>query len=134
MYKKVIPKTEIHWWYTKEAYMLTYKHKIQLWKVEASHAMLPPNVVKQVGRPKSKRDRELDEARKRKGEWSQSRKGTQMTCSNCGEPNHNAKGCYKVEKLMTRGVPTGTRKISFTGDHTGVSVRTNLPYSPFMIT
>ncbi|KAM3266390.1 hypothetical protein P3L10_003384 [Capsicum annuum] len=119
-----------------------------------------------------------------------------MTCINCGEPNHNAKGCYKeksgenasrkekrsimgsnsqsriieeehdleqiqiatqdfepyspdfgnkedsplrsmvypesefwVEKLMTRGIPTGTRKISFTGDHTGVSMPTNLPYS-----
>ncbi|KAF3636046.1 hypothetical protein FXO37_25674 [Capsicum annuum] len=34
-----------------------------------------------------------------------------------------------VEKLMTRGISTGTRKISFTGDHTGVSVPTNLPYS-----
>ncbi|KAM3270435.1 hypothetical protein P3S67_028637 [Capsicum chacoense] len=119
-----------------------------------------------------------------------------MTCSNCGEPNHNAKGCYKkksgenasrkekrpmmgsnsrsriikeehdleqiqiatqdfepyspdfgnkedpplrpmvypesefwVEKLMTRGISTGTRKISFTGDHTSVSMPMNLPYS-----
>ncbi|KAF3643882.1 Feruloyl CoA ortho-hydroxylase 2 [Capsicum annuum] len=34
-----------------------------------------------------------------------------------------------VEKLMTRGILIGTRKISFTGDHTGVSVPTNLPYS-----
>ncbi|PHT76247.1 hypothetical protein T459_19769 [Capsicum annuum] len=39
-----------------------------------------------------------------------------------------------VEKLMTRGVPTGTRKISFTGDHTGVLVPTNLPYSPINTT
>ncbi|KAK4345250.1 hypothetical protein RND71_035426 [Anisodus tanguticus] len=64
----------------------------RFWKAEAAHAMLPPDVVKQVGRPKMKRNRELDEARKRKGEWSQFRKGTQMTCSNCGEPNHNARG------------------------------------------
>ncbi|XP_055812088.1 uncharacterized protein LOC129882009 [Solanum dulcamara] len=100
-HKKVDPKTEIHWWYSKEAYMLTYKQKIQpvrgqmFWKVNPSNAMLPPDVVKQVGRPKVKRNREPDEASKRKGEWSQSRKGTQMTCSNCGEPNHNKKGCYK---------------------------------------
>ncbi|PHU11682.1 hypothetical protein BC332_18612 [Capsicum chinense] len=39
-----------------------------------------------------------------------------------------------VKKLMTRGVPTGTRKISFTGDHTGVLVPTNLPYSPINTT
>ncbi|KAM3394983.1 hypothetical protein P3S68_003987 [Capsicum galapagoense] len=124
-----------------------------------------------------------------------------MTCCNCGESNHNAKGCCKekstenastkgksptmesnsqsrivgqeddlepiqvatqdfepdgpdvgneedpplrpmvypeseslVEKLMTKGVPTGTRKISFTGDHTGVSVPTNLPYYPVKTT
>ncbi|KAF3631859.1 hypothetical protein FXO37_27760 [Capsicum annuum] len=115
------------------------------WKVEDSHAMLPPNIVKQVGRPKSKRNREPNKARKRKGEWSQAKKGTQMTYSNYDEPNHNAKGeeddleqiqvatqnfepygpdvgneedpplrlmVYPeseswVEKLMTRGVPTG---------------------------
>ncbi|XP_016582287.2 uncharacterized protein LOC107879869 [Capsicum annuum] len=207
IHKKVIPETKIHWWYTKEAYILTYKHKMQpvrgerSWKVEASHAMLPPDVVKQVGRPKWKRDREPDKARKRKGEWSQSRKGTQMTCRNCDESNQNAKGCCKekstenasmkgkspmmesnsqsrivgqeddlqqiqvatqdfepygpnvgneedpplrpmvypeskswVEKLMARSVPTGTRKISFTGDHTGVSVPTNLSYSPVKTT
>ncbi|KAF3644387.1 hypothetical protein FXO37_21482 [Capsicum annuum] len=39
-----------------------------------------------------------------------------------------------VEKLMTRDVPTGTKKISFTGDHTGVLVPTNLPYSPVKTT
>ncbi|WMV30596.1 hypothetical protein MTR67_023981 [Solanum verrucosum] len=60
--------------------------------------MLPPDVVKQLGRPKMKRNRESDEARKRKGEWSQSRKGTQMTCSNYGEPNHNVRSCYKKGK------------------------------------
>ncbi|KAH0781420.1 hypothetical protein KY290_001018 [Solanum tuberosum] len=48
-----------------------------------------------MGRPKMKRNREPDEARKRKVEWSQSRKGTQMTCGNCCEPNHNVRSCYK---------------------------------------
>ncbi|KAF3625055.1 putative TGACG-sequence-specific DNA-binding protein TGA-2.1-like [Capsicum annuum] len=74
----------------------------RFWKVEDSHAMLPPNNVKQFGRPKSKRNREPNEARKRKGEWSQSKKGTQMTYSNYDEPNHNAKGCEKdyIESKM----------------------------------
>ena len=73
-HKKVNPITEIHWWYSKEVYMLTYKNKMQpvrgqkFWKVDPSSAMLPLDVVKQLGRPKLKRDRELNEARKRKGE------------------------------------------------------------------
>ncbi|XP_019256297.1 PREDICTED: uncharacterized protein LOC109234687 [Nicotiana attenuata] len=108
MHKRVEPGGEIHWWYSKEAYLLTYKEKLQpvrgrqFWKVEPSQAMLPPDTVKQVGRPKVKRNREPDEARKRIGEWSQSRKGTQMTCSNCGEPNHNARGCYKPKAAATQ--------------------------------
>ncbi|KAH0695221.1 hypothetical protein KY290_021866 [Solanum tuberosum] len=182
-HKKVDPITEIHWWYSKEAYMLTYKNKMRpvrgqkFWKVDHSSAMLPHDVVKQLGRPKMKRNREPNEARKRKGEWSRSRKGTQMTCSNCGEPNHNVRGCYKAgtqestfrpqaatqefepygpnvedkedpalrpmviceselraEKLKTKVVPTGARKIQFYGDHTGASVLTNLPYSPVKTT
>ncbi|KAH0656264.1 hypothetical protein KY285_031146 [Solanum tuberosum] len=143
--------------------------------------MLPPDVVKQLGRPKMKRNREPDEAKKRKGQWSQSKKGTQMTCSNCGESNHKVRSYYKkgkksmsnnergpnveagteaatqefepygpdvedeedpplksmviceselrAEKLKTRVVPTGARKIQFYGDHTGASVPTNLLYS-----
>ncbi|KAH0764890.1 hypothetical protein KY285_000761 [Solanum tuberosum] len=169
----------------------------KFWKVDPSSAMLPPDVVKQLGRPKLKRNNEPDEARKRKGEWSQSRKGTQMTCRNCGESNHNVRSCYKekctknnahskkgrrpmsdnehgpnveaeteaatqefepygpnvedeedpplspmviceselrAEKLKTRVVPTGARKIQFYGDHTGASVPTNLPYSPVKTT
>ncbi|KAH0645325.1 hypothetical protein KY284_033209 [Solanum tuberosum] len=89
------------WWYSNEAYMLTYKNKMQpvrgrkFWKVNPSSATLPPDIVKQLVRPKMKRNREPDEARKRKSEWSQSRKGTQMTCNNCGESNHNVRSCYK---------------------------------------
>ncbi|XP_060181502.1 uncharacterized protein LOC132611107 isoform X2 [Lycium barbarum] len=40
----------------------------------------------------------------------------------------------KSEKLKMRSVPSGTRQIKFTGDHTGVSVHTNLPYSPVKTT
>ncbi|KAH0645324.1 hypothetical protein KY284_033208 [Solanum tuberosum] len=40
----------------------------------------------------------------------------------------------RAEKLKTRVVPTGARKIQFYGDHTSASVPTNLPYSPVKTT
>ncbi|XP_059291357.1 uncharacterized protein LOC132044837 [Lycium ferocissimum] len=60
--------------------------------------MEPPALVKLAGRPRIKRDRGKDEALKRQGEWKLSRKGRVMTCSNCGEPNHNVRGCGKLKK------------------------------------
>ncbi|KAG5588220.1 hypothetical protein H5410_048654 [Solanum commersonii] len=73
MHKNVVPETQIHWFYSKEAYLLTYKHKIQpvrgiqFWNVDPAQAMEPPDMIKTIGRPKKKRDRTTDEARKRKG-------------------------------------------------------------------
>ncbi|XP_049368004.1 uncharacterized protein LOC125832858 [Solanum verrucosum] len=125
--KKVDSITEMHWWYSKEAYMLTYKYKMQpvrgqkFWKVDPSSAMLPPDVVKQLGRPKMNRNREPDEARKRKGEWSQSRKGTQMTCSNCGESNHNVRSCYK-EKCTENNAHSKNGKRPMSNDKHGTDV------------
>ncbi|XP_049406163.1 uncharacterized protein LOC125869766 [Solanum stenotomum] len=125
MHKKVVPKTQIHWFYSKEAYLLTYKHKMQLvrgiqfWNVDPTHAMEPPDMIKMIGRPTKKRDRTTDEARKRKGEWSSSRKGSIMTCSNCGEQNHNARGCYKAkgaEQISKKG--KGKEKIGETSTET----------------
>ncbi|KAL3347807.1 hypothetical protein AABB24_021452 [Solanum stoloniferum] len=75
----------------------------KFWKVDPSSAILPHDVVKQMGRPIMKRNREPDEARKRKSEWSQSRKDTQMTCGNCCEPNHYVRSCYK-EKCIENNV------------------------------
>ncbi|XP_009786750.2 uncharacterized protein [Nicotiana sylvestris] len=74
------PMTEINWWYSKEVFLLTYRHKKQpvrgenIWKIEPSHAMEPPELVKLAGRPKVKRDRQKDEAIKRQGVWSQPKK------------------------------------------------------------
>ncbi|OIT19989.1 hypothetical protein A4A49_21844 [Nicotiana attenuata] len=103
-HNKVNPFTEIHWWYSKEAYLLAYSHKLQpvrgekFWKVEASHAMEPPEFVKMAGRPKVNRTREKNEKVNRQGEWMQSRKGRIMKCSTCGQPGHNARGCAKNSK------------------------------------
>nr|XP_009799616.1 PREDICTED: uncharacterized protein LOC104245669 [Nicotiana sylvestris] len=91
--------TEIIWWHSKEAYMMTYRAKLmpvrgeKFWKVLPEHAMDPPPRAKTVGRPKVKRNREKDEANKRQGDWAASRRGTRMTCSICGELDHNSRTC-----------------------------------------
>nr|XP_016469331.1 PREDICTED: uncharacterized protein LOC107791727 [Nicotiana tabacum] len=72
--------------------------------------MEPPHLVKLVGGPKVKRNMQKDEASKRQGEWSASRKGRTMSCSNCGEPNHNARGCTKPSNAQSKGKQTMKRK------------------------
>ncbi|XP_070028698.1 uncharacterized protein [Nicotiana sylvestris] len=105
LYKKQDPTLGIHWWYSKQAWQLVYQHKLQpvrgerFWKVERHQAMDPPPLAKMVGKPKMKRSREKDEARKRQGQWSTSRKGLQMTCSFCGKPNHNKRSCPLANKI-----------------------------------
>lgn len=42
--------------------------------------MEPPEAMKTIGRPKVKRNSKADEARKRKGEWNRSPKGSIMHC------------------------------------------------------
>lgn len=90
-YKKLDPKTEIHWWYSKEAFQLVYQHKLQpvrdekFWKVESHHARDPPPLVKMVGRPKVKRTREKEKAINRQGTWAASRKSLKMHCGYCGK-------------------------------------------------
>ncbi|KAM3203335.1 hypothetical protein P3L10_030961 [Capsicum annuum] len=73
IHDKQEPKNHVNWWYSKEAYMLVYMHKIQpvrgskFWKVDPAHAMEPPKIQKMVGRPKVKRTGEKIESRKREG-------------------------------------------------------------------
>lgn len=82
--------------------MLTCMYKLQpvrgekFWKVDSSQEMEQPELVNMARRPKIKRTRQNDEATKSQGEWVASRKGRVMTCTNCGELNHNAKGCEKT--------------------------------------
>ena len=96
------PQDQLSWWYSREAYILIYMHKIifvrgeRFWKVDPSHAMEPPKIHKLVGRPKLKRKREKDEARKREGVWSASRKGLKMMCGHCSATGHNQRRCPMV--------------------------------------
>ncbi|PHT49807.1 hypothetical protein CQW23_09554 [Capsicum baccatum] len=61
----------------------------KFWKVHPSHAMEPPGIHKMVGRSKVFRVRKKNEARKREGLWSKSRKGLKMTCGHCSATSHN---------------------------------------------
>ncbi|KAH0649281.1 hypothetical protein KY285_034529 [Solanum tuberosum] len=111
LHERINPLTEINWYHSKEAFLLTYKHKLQpmrgefFWKIDPLQVMEPPEFVKLAGRPRTKRVRQKDEALKRQGEWAVSRKVRVMTCSNCGEPNHNVRGSAKSknEKMLATG-------------------------------
>ncbi|XP_075074807.1 uncharacterized protein LOC142162359 [Nicotiana tabacum] len=102
LYDKDEPLSQIHWYYSKEAYSLTYNHKLQpvrgkfFWKVEPAHAMKSPDISKNVGRLRAKRTRESKEEGR---EWNYSRKRVMMTCNNCGGENHNAMGCFKEKTI-----------------------------------
>ncbi|XP_060179076.1 uncharacterized protein LOC132609216 isoform X2 [Lycium barbarum] len=108
-YKKLDPLKEIHWWYSKEAYLLTYHHKLQpvpgpkFWKIDPAEAMEPPPLVNMAGRPREKRKRDKDEALKRQTGWVALRKGRVITCSTCGLIGHNARGCGKLDKMNGEG-------------------------------
>ncbi|KAH0682763.1 hypothetical protein KY290_021353 [Solanum tuberosum] len=103
-HKKMIPKKEIDWYYSKDTALAVCKHKLQpvwgepFWKCYLLHAIEPLELVKLVGRPKLMREREKNEVVKRQGVWKKTRKGKLMTCSNCAEQNHNARGCEKEKQ------------------------------------
>ncbi|WMV15995.1 hypothetical protein MTR67_009380 [Solanum verrucosum] len=84
-YKSLDPLEEIHWWYSKEAYLLTYHCKLQpmpgqkFWKIEAEQAMEPPELFNQnseedtsnTGKVKSKKkkmDKQCDKGKKQTNE------------------------------------------------------------------
>ncbi|XP_015081263.1 uncharacterized protein LOC107024828 [Solanum pennellii] len=109
LYKNLDPFVEIHWWYSKEAYLLTYHCKLQLvagqkfWKIEVEQAMEPLELVNLAGRPRMNRKRDKDEALKRQTEWVAPRRGRKMTCSCCGIPGHNARGFHKFNQNREEG-------------------------------
>lgn len=59
-HEKVEPLSEMHWFYSKKAYLLVYKHKLQavkgekFWKIEPHHAMEPLLQLKWLGDQRSK--------------------------------------------------------------------------------
>nr|XP_016463873.1 PREDICTED: uncharacterized protein LOC107786881 [Nicotiana tabacum] len=69
MYQNDDTLTEMNWWYSKNAYLLTYQHMMKplrgskFWKVTPAQAIEPPDFVKSVGQPKVKRNQTPDEAK-----------------------------------------------------------------------
>ncbi|KAH0752025.1 hypothetical protein KY285_005173 [Solanum tuberosum] len=116
LHERINPLTEMNWYHSKEAFLLTYKHKLQpvrgeyFWKIDPLQAIEPPEFVKLAGRPRTKRVRQKDEALKRQGAWAVSRKGRVMTCSNCGEPNHNVRDCDKSKNEKMLAMRNGKKK------------------------
>ncbi|KAG5624865.1 hypothetical protein H5410_010083 [Solanum commersonii] len=85
LYKSLDPLEEIHWWYSKKAYLLTYHCKLQpvpgqkFWKIEAEQAMEPLELFNQnseegtsnTGQVKSKKkkmDKQCDKGKKQTNE------------------------------------------------------------------
>ncbi|KAK6780248.1 hypothetical protein RDI58_022432 [Solanum bulbocastanum] len=65
--------------------------------LEQEHVMYPPNLVKSMGRTKTKRTREKDATIKRVGEWAHSRKGTKITCREQGATLKKKRGRTEEE-------------------------------------
>ncbi|KAM3202958.1 hypothetical protein P3L10_030584 [Capsicum annuum] len=114
------PENEIHQWYSKQTYMLLYQHKIhpikgeKFWKFHLSHAMEPPKIRKMVSRPKLKRERERNEAKKREGLWSRSRRRLKITCGHCSEKGHNQRICPLLQRIaeVLQDFVSSTQQIS----------------------
>lgn len=59
----------MNWYHSKEAFLLTYKYKLQpvrgefFWKIDPCQAMEPPELIKLAGRPKVKSVRQKEEAK-----------------------------------------------------------------------
>ncbi|KAG5619470.1 hypothetical protein H5410_019294, partial [Solanum commersonii] len=204
LYNKLDPLSEMSWWYSNEAFLLTYRHKLQpirseiFWKVDPHQAMEPPDLVKMLVNTKPmKRTRKLiDEPEEinltapqptqasqvvnfmstptlmhhapqfsglrtsipskmpdfELSETSKQRssKPDATTLQHTVHPdltinflNHDPdltiRPMVVSENAIFRArqegpIPSGTRIINFVGDHNGVSVPSNLPFSPTNLT
>nr|XP_017251959.1 PREDICTED: uncharacterized protein LOC108222565 [Daucus carota subsp. sativus] len=99
--------------YKKETYWKTYTNYMQplegsdMWPKSKLVPVLPPMQRRMPGRPKKARRKEMHEdnakgtSLKANGAVQVSKKGVQMTCSNCGEIGHNKKTCKNSPKKKT---------------------------------
>ncbi|KAH0696673.1 hypothetical protein KY289_014155 [Solanum tuberosum] len=71
--------------------------------------MEPPEMVKLIGRPKMKRNRETDKTSLRKRAWKQSRKGTLMRCNKCdSESSHERNKKASSQRSRSRAGKNST--------------------------
>ncbi|KAK8661724.1 hypothetical protein V6N13_091320 [Hibiscus sabdariffa] len=92
------PQTFISEWYTKERYLVSYKHVLQpvkgkkFWLKREDDPIGPPKLKVMPGRPKKKRRKDKSEPVKQKyGKLSSA--GFKITCSNCKQVGHRKNKC-----------------------------------------
>ncbi|WOL07031.1 hypothetical protein Cni_G15766 [Canna indica] len=101
---KLDPMKYISHFYSKKTFNAVYFHKIQpvrgqkFWRTEEFQPVEPPPVVKQVGRPKKQRKREINEPRMI-GIVQKMSKGQQQRCGNCKKFGHNKRNGKKVSVI-----------------------------------
>lgn len=78
-----------------------YRHQYYLvldeikWPLKLHNNMLAPTIIKDAGRPQTRRRKETNETKTFK-------RSSSVRCSNCGEWGHNVRTC-KVEKSSKQG-------------------------------
>nr|XP_016461892.1 PREDICTED: uncharacterized protein LOC107785169 [Nicotiana tabacum] len=97
-FKNLDPINYISHWYHKSTYLKAYStfiqpvSNMQMWPTSTNPPIEPPPIKKMPGRPKKKRRREETE---HPTSGKLSRRGMEMTCSNCGGYGHNKRSCPK---------------------------------------
>ncbi|XP_057770659.1 uncharacterized protein LOC130990443 [Salvia miltiorrhiza] len=102
---KTYPALYVHKYLTTETYLKAYSFSLEpingerQWLKATGYPVEPPQVRVMPGRPKNKRRRDRDE-NDPKNPSRLNRAGTVMTCQNCLQVGHNARGCKNetVEK------------------------------------
>ncbi|KAF3682106.1 putative DNA-directed RNA polymerase I subunit rpa1-like, partial [Capsicum annuum] len=132
------PEDEIHQWYSKDTYILLYQHKIQpvrgekFWKVHPSHAMEPPGIHKMLQRREEVlQDVPLSVPQPSEESVFMPTHGFSASSSQqISQPTDEVVGpSNKKRKAKDKLVAPSKR-----GDENGVSIPTNMPYSPRKMT
>ncbi|RYQ97214.1 hypothetical protein Ahy_B08g093235 [Arachis hypogaea] len=102
------PEEHAHNWLSMGAYNSTYQFVIQLvpsqeyWEHVDLPPVLPPVYKKQIGRPKSKRDKRNDALKEPTPDLHRApRKYGPITCKYCLKTGHNSRSCSKKKEGMT---------------------------------
>ncbi|KAK3231793.1 hypothetical protein Dsin_003674 [Dipteronia sinensis] len=100
------PSMYVDIYYHKETQMKCYGDVMygikmeKYWTKTGRPPLVPPKIVKQPGRPKKLRIREIGEIPPSQRKFKQVHKS--YTCSACKQEGHNYKSCFKRAELVTR--------------------------------
>ncbi|GMP31676.1 hypothetical protein CsSME_00005800 [Camellia sinensis var. sinensis] len=100
------PEKYVHHYYKAETYLRIYENMLtpingrQMWPITQYGKVLPPDVMKRAGRPRLNKRTDTDVPIDVTDSSKLGRRGTQMTCKNCGKLGHNKRTC-KVKGQFT---------------------------------